>query len=395
MGQGRIRFDGVWKRFHRGPAYDSLRDLIPAILGRKGDADAPLGADDFWAVQDVSFDVQPGQSLGIIGGNGAGKSTALKLLTGILQPTRGIAEVHGRVGALIEVSAGFHPDLTGRENVFLQGAIMGMPQELIRRRFDQIVEFSGVAPFIDTPVKRYSSGMNARLGFSIAVHLEPDVLIVDEVLSVGDASFQQQAFDRIRSLVKGDIPVVIVSHQLDRIIELCTECILLSKGSVAARGRASDVVQRYLHGGEVEALVSSPAVDGVRLAGIERPTRDLVPSGATLPFVVRGESAGPIPAWLTIFVAVTASAANQLLYSAGVPMSQEARGRSGAFVLPLELQANLPAGQYRLEVNIWNEHSGVTTHGPATFFEVVDAKPFRGTVQLSLEAGSATQAPAD
>jgi lipopolysaccharide transport system ATP-binding protein len=388
MSQGRIRFDGVWKRFHRGPAYDSLRDLIPAILGKHVDPTAPLRADDFWAIQDVSFDVKPGQSLGIIGGNGAGKSTALKLLTGILQPTRGIAEVHGRVGALIEVSAGFHPDLTGRENVFLQGAIMGMPQDLIRRRFDEIVDFSGVAPFIDTPVKRYSSGMNARLGFSIAVHLEPDVLIVDEVLSVGDASFQQQAFDRIRRVVKSDIPVVIVSHQLDRIVELCTECILLSKGGVAARGRANEVVQRYLHGGDVEAVLSSPAVAGVRLTGLERPSRELVPSGNLLPFVVRGESEGPIPESLNIFVEVTGSAASQQLYSAGVPVPPEVRSGSGPFVLPLEMQANLPAGQYRLGVNIWNEQAGVTTHGPAVFFEVVDARPFRGTVQMSLRPSS-------
>jgi lipopolysaccharide transport system ATP-binding protein len=177
--------------------------------------------------------VLPGQALGIIGGNGAGKSTTLKLLTKILGPTRGTARVEGRVGSLIEVSAGFHPDLSGRENVFLQGAIMGMPQKLIRERFDDIVDFSGISAFIDTPVKRYSSGMNARLGFSIAVHLEPDVLIIDEVLSVGDAQFQQLAFERITALVRGHIPVVIVSHQ--RIVELCSECILLKQGQVAFR----------------------------------------------------------------------------------------------------------------------------------------------------------------
>ena len=169
---GRIVFDHVWKRFHRGPAHDSLRDLIPALARRavgRGRQREELEEGDFWAVRDVDFEVLPGQALGIIGGNGAGKSTTLKLLTKILGPTRGTARVEGRVGSLIEVSAGFHPDLSGRENVFLQGAIMGMPQKLIRERFDDIVEFSGISAFIDTPVKRYSSGMNARLGFSIAV----------------------------------------------------------------------------------------------------------------------------------------------------------------------------------------------------------------------------------
>src|SRR5512135_308027 len=196
-----IRLNGIWKRFKRGQIHDSLRDLIPALtrrlLPRQRDP-GYLEENEFWALQDLSFEVLPGQTLGIIGGNGAGKSTTLKVLTRILRPTYGTVEVQGRIGSLIEISAGFHQDLTGRENIFLQGSIMGMPQELIRRKFDQIVEFSGIAEFLDTPVKRYSSGMSARLGFSIAAHLDPEVLIIDEVLAVGDFRFQERAFARIR-----------------------------------------------------------------------------------------------------------------------------------------------------------------------------------------------------
>jgi lipopolysaccharide transport system ATP-binding protein len=163
--------------------------------------------------------------------------------------------VRGRVGALIEIAAGFHQDLTGRENVFLQGAIMGMPKALIRDRFDDIIDFAGIGPFIDTPVKRYSSGMNARLGFAIAAHLSPDVLIIDEVLSVGDFEFQQRAFGRMQELARSGIPVVVVSHQLDRIAELCTSAILMERGEVKFAGPTLDAIREYL---AVEQAPSDP-----------------------------------------------------------------------------------------------------------------------------------------
>src|SRR5207248_9465421 len=180
-----------------------------------------LVAEEFWAVRDISFAVNEGEALGIIGPNGAGKSTVLKLLTRILKPTRGRCEVRGRVGALIEVAAGFHPDLTGRENIYLQGAIMGMKRAEIAGRLEEIVEFAGVADFIDTPVKRYSSGMNARLGFSIAAHLNPDVLIIDEVLSVGDMSFQQRCVERMADFKRRGTVIVFVSHNLQAVADLC------------------------------------------------------------------------------------------------------------------------------------------------------------------------------
>ncbi len=175
MSEPRILFDNVWKKFRRGERHDSLRDLIPSAVARlMGRArEDELQQKEFWAVRNVSFEVHAGKALGIIGPNGAGKTTTLKLLTRILRPTKGTFLVRGRVGALIEVAAGFHPDLTGRENIFLQGTIMGMKNAEIRRKVDEIIDFAGVEAFVDSPVKRYSSGMNARLGFSIAAHLEP------------------------------------------------------------------------------------------------------------------------------------------------------------------------------------------------------------------------------
>src|SRR5262249_46431482 len=198
MNGPRLIFDRVSKQFARGERHDSLRDLIPAVFkrGLRGRADA----DDqtFWALKDVSFEVREGEALGIIGQNGAGKSTVLKLLNRIMKPTEGSCAIVGRAGALIELAAGFHPDLTGRENVYLHGAIMGMRRAEISARFDEIVTFAGIDRFIDTPVKRYSSGMNARLGFSIAAHVNPDVLLIDEVLAVGDMTFQARCQERMK-----------------------------------------------------------------------------------------------------------------------------------------------------------------------------------------------------
>jgi lipopolysaccharide transport system ATP-binding protein len=206
----------------------------------------------------VSFDVHHGKALGIIGPNGSGKSTTLKLLTRILRPNVGHCEVRGRVGALIEVAAGFHPDLTGRENIFLQGSIMGMKQAEIARKLDQIIEFAGVTGFIDTPVKRYSSGMNARLGFAVAAHLNPDVLIIDEVLAVGDAAFQQRCFERIRHLKKEGVTLVFVSHNLPAVEALCDTTLLLTRGETVFMGSPHEATAKYLsptaHGGDVRRI---------------------------------------------------------------------------------------------------------------------------------------------
>src|SRR5262245_49533902 len=227
-----LEVQAVSKKFRRGELYDSLRDLIPAVTSRLFHTrrTEALEQREFWAVRDVSFSVERGEAFGIIGANGAGKSTILKLLTGIMRPTMGSIRVAGRVSALIEVSAGFHPDLTGRENVYLNGAILGMSRDEIRRRFDAIVEFSGLEEFIDTPVKRYSSGMFARLGFSVAAHVDPDVLLVDEVLSVGDYLFQRKCVERMNEVIAGGATVIFVSHNLQAVANLCPRSLLLERG---------------------------------------------------------------------------------------------------------------------------------------------------------------------
>jgi lipopolysaccharide transport system ATP-binding protein len=247
-----LKVDGVFKKFRRGERHDSLRDLVPALtrrLVRREGAQRP-DRRDFWALQDVSFSVERGEAFGIIGGNGAGKSTILKLLTGIMRPTKGSIRVVGRVSALIEVSAGFHRELTGRENVYLNGAILGMTRQEIRRRFDAIVAFSGLEDFIDTPVKRYSSGMFARLGFSVAAHVDPDVLLVDEVLSVGDYLFQRKCIERMDAVVASGATIVFVSHNLRELAQLCRRSLLLERGAVQTIGPTADVIRAYFSRGQ-------------------------------------------------------------------------------------------------------------------------------------------------
>lgn len=248
MSEYSLRLDHVYKRFRRGERHDSLRDLIPSLVKRavSRDRERALAAEEFWVLNDVSFDLKKGETLGIIGHNGAGKSTMLKHLSGIMEPTRGTIEVSGRLSALIEVGAGFHPDLTGRENVYLNGVILGMSRSEVKRKFDEIVEFAGLEEFIDTPVKRYSSGMFARLGFSVAAHLEPDILVIDEVLSVGDFAFQRKGLEKMRAIAKSGATVIFVSHNLQAVAEFCQRGILLEKGRVIADGPTDEVVRRYL-----------------------------------------------------------------------------------------------------------------------------------------------------
>jgi lipopolysaccharide transport system ATP-binding protein len=218
---------------------------------RKREPGAP-GQDTFvWAIRDVGFEVKPGRALGIVGHNGAGKSTLVKVLSRITEPTEGRAVIEGRVGSLLEVSAGFHPELTGRENVFLNGAVLGMTRNDVRRRFDEIVEFAGVQLYLDTPVKRYSSGMAMRLAFSVAAHLEPEVLIVDEVLAVGDTGFHKQCLDKMAQAVADGRTVIFISHNLAAVTQLCTQGLLLDKGRVAGAGTAAEVVSQYLATGRV------------------------------------------------------------------------------------------------------------------------------------------------
>jgi lipopolysaccharide transport system ATP-binding protein len=285
MSQPAVVFENVSKKFRRGERHDSLRDAITALVKkpfqrRRSDA---LDDQEFWALRDVSFEVQPGEAIGVIGPNGAGKSTVLKLLSKILKPTIGTARTHGRVGALIEISAGFHPDLTGRENLFLQGAILGMSRAEVARKFDAIVEFSGIRDFIDTPVKRYSSGMNARLGFAIAAHVDPEVLLIDEVLAVGDFTFQQKCYERLGEFRRSGAAIVFVSHNMQAIVSLCDKAILLRPGRSPVTGSVGEVASAYASAGS-EAVDSRISLQSLRLGerGSFAPVKTAVVPGTPL-----------------------------------------------------------------------------------------------------------------
>jgi lipopolysaccharide transport system ATP-binding protein len=228
-------------------AYGTLRDSVARTAARIAGGDEKQKREEIWALRDVSFTVREGEVLGVIGRNGAGKSTLLKLLTRITAPTSGHAIMRGRVGSLLEVGTGFNPELTGRENVFLNGSILGMKRREIQRKLPAIVEFSGVEKFIDTPVKRYSSGMGVRLAFSVAAHLEPEILLVDEVLAVGDAEFQQRCLGRMEAFSGTGRTVLFVSHNMQTVNQLCDRVIWLDGGQIVEDGDPSDVVTRYLH----------------------------------------------------------------------------------------------------------------------------------------------------
>jgi lipopolysaccharide transport system ATP-binding protein len=242
-----IEFCHVYKKFKKGEKFDSLRDFIP-YLTRKYISSAfngDLREKEFWAVKDVSFQLGFGEAVGIIGPNGAGKSTILKLLSGILVPNKGTFKINGKLSALIEVGAGFHPDLTGKENIYLNGAILGMTREHVKEKYDSIVEFSELEEFIDTPVKRYSSGMYARLGFAIAAHVDPQILLIDEVLSVGDFSFQQKCMKKMHEIIRNGTTIIFISHNLPAVIQLCPKTILLNRGAVHQYGDTKDVCRYY------------------------------------------------------------------------------------------------------------------------------------------------------
>lgn len=267
-----IRLEHVSKRFLLGENFRSLRDFVPGVA--RGVFRHPGGRrnarPEFWALKDICLEVHQGETLGVIGHNGAGKSTMLKHFAQIMTPTKGRISVTGRLSALIEVGAGFHNDLTGRENIFLNGVILGMSRVEVARKFDQIVDFSGLARFIDTPVKRYSSGMYARLGFSVAAHLDPDILVIDEVLSVGDFVFQNKSLRKMQSVARSGATVVFVSHNLKAVSDLCERSILLDAGSIVADGPTSDVIQTYLARERAkmnEARDNDVVVRSVRLRG--------------------------------------------------------------------------------------------------------------------------------
>lgn len=249
MSEVAIKIEGIGKRYSIGKQKDgSLRGTLSSILEKKDNQ-----KDSFWALKDISFEVKKGDVIGIIGDNGAGKSTLLKLLSKITKPSEGKIEINGRVASLLEVGTGFHPELTGRENIFLNGTILGMSRKEVLSKFDKIVDFSGVAKFIDTPVKHYSSGMYVRLAFAVAAHLEPEILIIDEVLAVGDAEFQKKCLGKMKDVAQQGRTVLFVSHNLGAVKSLCNKGIHIRKGKVMFSGTTVEALDDYLKNNSVDS----------------------------------------------------------------------------------------------------------------------------------------------
>jgi homopolymeric O-antigen transport system ATP-binding protein len=249
-----VQCEGLSKRYrlgHSNAPYMTLRESLPGFVRGVARRVRALGSgardESFWALRDVSFDVQHGEVVGVIGKNGAGKSTLLKILSRITWPTEGRALIHGRVGSLLEVGTGFHPELSGRENIYLNGAIMGMRKAEIAAKFDEIVAFAEVEQFIDTPVKHYSSGMYVRLAFAIAAHLEPEILIVDEVLAVGDLAFQQKCLGKMSEVSRGGRTILFVSHNMALVERLCRRCIVLNHGHIAFQGETERAIHHFFN----------------------------------------------------------------------------------------------------------------------------------------------------
>jgi lipopolysaccharide transport system ATP-binding protein len=252
MSELAIHVENLGKQYRIGQrpaAYTTLRETISSAFSFPGKGDGRNGDNKFWALRNVTFDVQKGMVLGVVGRNGAGKSTLLKLLSRVTDPTEGWAEIHGRVGSLLEVGTGFHPELTGRENISLNGAILGMKHAEVQKKFDEIVAFAEVEQFIDTPVKRYSSGMYLRLAFAVAAHLEPEILVVDEVLAVGDAEFQRKCLGKMSDVARQGRTVLFVSHNMSAILRLTEETLVIEKGNLALRAPTLQAVDYYLSKG--------------------------------------------------------------------------------------------------------------------------------------------------
>jgi lipopolysaccharide transport system ATP-binding protein len=290
-----IRCEGLAKQYRIGErqSYKALRDVITdafaspfrrlrSALRHSSNGGAESEKLNIWALKNVSFEIKHGEVVGIIGSNGAGKSTLLKILSRITEPTHGYADIWGRVGSLLEVGTGFHPELTGRDNIFLNGAILGMRRVEIVRKFDEIVAFAELEKFIDTPVKRYSSGMYVRLAFSVAAHLEPEILLVDEVLAVGDASFQKKCLGKMGEVSREGRTILFVSHNMAAVKALCHKAVLIRDGAVAASGMVADVADHYLLGTALSASArewdpaSSPGNESIRILHI----RILPPEGS-------------------------------------------------------------------------------------------------------------------
>lgn len=338
-----IRATGLAKRFRiaeRG--YTTIREAIVRSV-RRPRRSMQFSDGEFWALNDVNFEVHAGEVLGIIGHNGAGKSTLLRILSRVTSPSRGEVELTGRVGSLLEVGTGFHPELSGRENIFLNGAILGMSRSDVRSRFDRIVDFAGVESFLDVPVKRYSSGMYTRLAFSVAAHLEPDILIVDEVLAVGDMQFQEKCLGRMDEVSRSGRTVLLVSHNMQAVKSLCRRAILLSQGSIEYDGDPVAAVQRYFGSDNGAMMVRSVRAESLpaRIAAVSL----LDSNGQPCSQINYGDA---IEVQVRLDVRVQLEQFNismAVVHGAGTPAFSEAYSDQHA-------KKTVPPGEYRLSFNL-------------------------------------------
>jgi len=395
MSDAVIRVEGIGKRYRVGQreSYRALRDVLSNAFRSNGRR-APK--DFIWAVRNVSFEVKQGEVVGLIGRNGAGKSTLLKLLARITRPTVGRAELHGRIASLLEVGTGFHPELTGRENIFLSGAILGMSKAEIVRKFDEIVAFSEVERFIDTPLKHYSSGMGMRLAFAVAAHLEPEILLVDEVLSVGDASFQKKCLGKMQEVSRGGRTILFVSHNMAAVKALCSRALLMRDGTITASGKVADVADEYLLGAtpgatarEWQDAASAPGNENIRMSYI----RIIPPDGNVTISIDTGaliqigfdNLREDINLDCTVYVTTSDGV---IIFESGYIISSDGDSRSGFYQLRGRIPEHLlNAGRYSLNVVFGKDQRYVLFRmDEVVLFEVENTATGRG-LNMSVAPG--------
>jgi lipopolysaccharide transport system ATP-binding protein len=379
-----ISCEHLGKRYRLGSyeSYKTLRDVLSAkIASPFRSAKSPSNDAQLWALDDISLEIKRGEVVGIIGHNGAGKSTLLKILSRITKPTRGSAEINGRVGSLLEVGTGFHPELTGRENIYLNGAILGMRKSEIERKFDEIVAFAEVEKFIDTPVKRYSSGMYVRLAFGVAAHLETEVLLVDEVLAVGDAQFQKKCFAKINEIGKDGRTILFVSHNMAAVRSVCREAVVLDRGRVIAKGAIDATVDRYLSQQVSEEFdtveTSSFTIEGVEIyTDQSRIIKTFEPVEIKVRFVAKADVVDP-----GLYVSILTPDARRLTgldfkdFATAAPLRAGETCELGFAVESLPL---LP-GAYQLEIHLKDMSRGLVEIVPRAYrFEVAETQVYGG-----------------
>ena len=349
----RIQAEGLGKRYWLGEdtRRSTLRDTVGLLARRRR-----REREELWPLRDVDLQVADGEALGVIGRNGAGKTTLLRLISRITEPTEGVVRTRGRVGSLLEVGTGFHPQLTGRENIYLNSAILGLRKRELDRRFDEIVSFAGFERFLDTPIKRYSTGMQLRLAFAVAAHIDTDILLIDEVLAVGDTEFQRRCMSKVRSVGEEGRTVVFVSHDLDAITSLCTRCIWIDDGRISADGTPSEVIGRYLSRApsrRVErSLGTGPvSVQALAVLGGADETTDALRRDQAITIEVEYTILEPIPGF-DLALSVSGQAGQRIVEEAfSLGADWEGQGSPGYYRARLSIPPVLRAGDY--SVSVW------------------------------------------